>query len=64
LTLGGIVIRERVNFCGTGMSRKRPLPHPMWCESGLYVPYIAVNEAELATSQRFGRDLFQTRSTR
>jgi hypothetical protein len=26
-------------------------------------PYVAVNEFELAPSRRFGRDLFQTRST-
>jgi len=28
------------------------------------VPYIAVNELEQTLSRRFGRDSFQTRSTR
>jgi hypothetical protein len=38
--------------------------YPIWYCGNQAPPYVAVNEAEHATSRRFGRDSFQTRSTR
>jgi hypothetical protein len=58
------MLRKRVNFRGGGKSRKSRFQHPMWYEFSLLDPYLAENEIELSASQRFGRDSFQTRSTR
>jgi hypothetical protein len=33
------------------------------CFGTAVAPYVAVNEVERVASRRFGRDLFQTRST-
>jgi hypothetical protein len=56
-------IGGRVNTFALKNPIDREAEHPIWyCANGA-VPYVAVNEAERATSRRFGRDSFQTRST-
>jgi len=50
--------------CAAETSRRDAGFHPIWYGSLPIVPYIAVNELEQTPSRRFGRDSFQTRSTR
>ena len=63
LTRRGIVICRRVNVLGAKTTQRNRSLHPIWCSKAAAAPYIAVNELEQRASRRFGRDLFQTRST-
>jgi hypothetical protein len=55
---------RHVAVCAAEKTRQGAGFHPIWYGSVPMVPYIAVNEFEQTPSRRFGRDLFQTRSTR
>ena len=63
LTRRGIVICDRVNVLGAKTTPQNRSLHPIWCSTVAAAPHIAVNELEQRASRRFGRDLFQTRST-
>jgi hypothetical protein len=55
---------RHIAVCAAETSRHGAGFNPIWYESLPMAPYIAVNELEQTPSRRFGRDLFQTRSTR
>jgi hypothetical protein len=64
LTPIGIVVAEQTGSSTVETSRHGAEFHPIWYATALMPPYIAVNEDERRQSRRFGRDSFQTRSTR
>jgi len=57
-----VIVRLVNTFDVTAARRNRGF-HPIWYSISRLAPYIAVNELELPSSRRFGRDSFQTRST-
>jgi hypothetical protein len=63
LTHRQIFICGRVNTFALKNPIDQDAEHPIWYCANAAVPYVAVNEAKRATSRRFGRDSFQTRST-
>jgi hypothetical protein len=64
LTHRQIFIGGRIKTSSQKIRTPRAVGHPIWYCANQAAPYVAVNEAERATSRRFGRDSFQTRSTR
>src|SRR5262249_17639134 len=64
LTPARILFASWSVFCTAETSRHGGEFHPIWYATSLTAPYIAVNEDERWRSRRFGRDSFQTRSTR
>ena len=64
LTHRQIFIGGRIKVLAQNNRMQKAAEYPIWYCGSKAPPYVAVNEAERATSRRFGRDSFQTRSTR
>jgi hypothetical protein len=62
LTLAATLFVEGVNFCEGQKAAANGPGYPILWRGGRGRPDVAVNEAAYASSQRFGRDSFQTRS--
>jgi hypothetical protein len=57
------LIASRINLFGLDAPATPARKYPIWYCGIVAMPYVAVNEVEQDASRRFGRDLFQTRST-